>query len=170
MKRVVGVMVALMLVGAACGGDDDAVAASDSPLVAALADEISSNEDGDSPFSNREEAECWAGRIVGGIGEGRLTELGVTAEDVGEIGDYNFTEDEIDVIVDSMDKCIDLKAALAETFTEDFGAEGAECVADELDGDLLRDLMAAGITDSEPPDEFFQEFLDIAAKCDLPLN
>jgi hypothetical protein len=51
--------------------------------------------------------------------------------------------------------------------------EAVNCLGDELDGDMVKDLMRQGLSgdlDEEPSDEFIQSFLDIAAKCDLPLG
>lgn len=173
MRKLLMIVGAIAIVASACGGDDDdggAVAAADSPLVAALADEIAEGANSDAPVANREEAECWAGRIVGGIGEDRLTELGVTPEDVGEINEYDFTDGEIDTIVDSLGDCVDLAELMAEEMVGELGEEAADCVAGELEGDFLNDLMKASFRDEEPGDEFFQTFLDIAAECNLPLG
>lgn len=172
MRKLLMILGAVAILASACGGDDDggAVAAADSPLVAALADEIASGADADAPVTNAEEAECWAGRIVGGIGEDRLTELGVTVEDVGQISDYDFTDGEVDTIVDSLGDCVDLAELMADELVGELGEEAADCVAGELEGDFLNDLMKAGFRDEEPGDEFFQTFLDIAAECDLPLG
>lgn len=172
MRKLLMILGAIAIVASACGGDDDdgAVAAADSPLVAALADEIAEGTDADAPVTNREEAECWAGRIVGGIGEDRLTELGVSVDDVGEISDYDFTDGEVDVIVDSLGDCVDLAELMAAEMVGDMGEDAANCVAGELEGDFLNNLMKASFRDEEPGEDFFQEFLDIAAKCDLPLG
>lgn len=172
-------IVALTVAAAACGSDDDgggsASAGADTPIGQALAAQIlddSDSEDG-SVAQTEEEARCWAGKIVDDVGEERLEELGVTAENVGEIEDIDFTDDELDALVDGMFECIDVTAAFAAQFEEDFGAEGAQCVAENLDQEFVKDMMkiaVSGDATAEPPDEFFQAFLDIAAECDLPLN
>lgn len=169
-------IVALAATAAACGGDDDGgggdSAAADTPIGQALTAELLSETE-DSPIGTEEEARCVAGGIVSGIGEDRLTELGVTPESVGNIEDIGFDADEADEIVDAMFSCVDVKAALAEEFEAEFGAEGAECLADGLGDDRLRELMASsflGDESEEMSDEFFQEFLDIAADCDVPLG
>ena len=173
------VLFALAASVAACGGDDDGgdsgdvAAAADTPVGKALTEELMAESD-DSPISTEEEARCVAGGIVSGVGEERLEELGVTADTAigSDIEDIDFTADEIGTIVDSMFDCVDVQAAMAEEFEEDFGAEGAQCVAENLDQDLMRDLMASSMIgdDDEMPDEFFQAFLDVAAECDLPLG
>ena len=45
-------------------------------------------------------------------------------------------------------------------------------IAENLDEELLRDLMASAFLgdEGEMPEEFFQAFLDVAAECDLPLE
>ena len=172
MRKLLMILGAIAIVASACGGDDDdgAVAAADSPLVGAIAEQIVEGSDPDSPIGTQEEAECWAGRIVGGIGEGRLAELGVTADNVQDIEEYDFTDGEIDTIVGSLNDCVDLQSLMAEQMVGDLGEEAANCVAGELDDDFLTSIMGAAFRDEEPGDEFFQTFLDIAAECDLPLG
>lgn len=175
-RRSLAILALLATVAASGGGDDggDNAAAADTPLGRALTAELL-DESEDSPIATEEDARCVAGGIVSEIGEDRLVELGVTADNVGDgsIEDVAFTEDEAATIVDTMFDCVDVKAALVSEFEADFGAEGAECVADNLDDELVRDLMAQaflGEDEQEMPAEFFQAFLDIAAECDLPLG
>ena len=173
--RAIGAVCVITLLGAACGGDDDgsgggASAAADSPIGKALTAELMSEDD--SVVQDEEEARCWSGKIVDGIGEDRLGELGVTAQNVGELEDIGFTEGEVGTIVDSMFDCTDVKESFAKSFEEDFGAEGAACVADKLDPDFVRELMVSSFTGNEPEPggDFLQAFLDIAAECDLALG
>lgn len=170
-------LVAIVAAAAACagGGDDggggDAEAA-DTEIGRALTAEFLSETD-DSPISTEEQSRCLAGGIVSGIGEDRLAELGVTPDNVGNVEDVDFNADEVDKIVDAMFSCVDVKAALATEFEGDFGAEGAQCVADRFSDDMLRSMMASSFLGDESEEmsaEFFQEFLDIAAECDLPLD
>lgn len=174
MKKLVMVFLVVALAGAACGGDDDgdAVSVEDSAVAAALADSVMDSEDDSSPITSREDAECFAGQTVGSIGEDRLAELGVTASNVGEIDEIDFTESEINLIVDALGDCIDLEQAMADEFAEDFGQEAADCLAGELGEDLLKDMFALGFADPEAElgEEFFQVFLDAAGECDLPLG
>jgi hypothetical protein len=153
----------------ACGGGDDEGGAAGSPLAEALAADILDEAEG-SPVATEEEANCWANQIVDEIGEDRLEELGMTVDNVGDIEDYDFTDEEMSSMVDSMFDCIDVKAAFAEEFEADFGAEGAECLADALDEDLVKEVMLAEQTGDEPSAEFMQTFLDIAAECNLDLG
>ncbi|WP_040493487.1 hypothetical protein [Ilumatobacter nonamiensis] len=170
----IAAVTALTLAAAACGGDDDGGSSdgADSPVGEALAAEILDDSEGESVAQTEEEARCWAGSIVDDIGEERLEELGVTADNVSDIDDIGFSDDEVDGLVDGMFDCIDVTATFAEQFTEDFGEEGAQCVAESLDEDFVKDLMRSVVSgeEAEPSEEFFQDFLDIAAECDLPLG
>ncbi|MFV2038975.1 MAG: hypothetical protein ACC660_01895 [Acidimicrobiales bacterium] len=175
MQKLVPLLVTLAIVAVACGGgnDDVTVDISDDPLAQAIAADIMDDSEGDSPIGTQEQAECFAGGIVQNVGAGRLNELGVTVEDTGDIQDYDFSDSELDTIVDSLTACVELETLLAEQFSEDFGEEGGLCLAKGLGEDVLKDLMKdgfAGDADSEPSAEFFQVFLDIAAECNLPLG
>ena len=165
--RFVMAGLALTLSAAACGGE---TAAADTAVGQALTDELMS--EADSPFSSEEDARCMSGGIVEGIGEERLEELGVTADSVSSLEEIDFDEAEAEVVVDSLFDCVDVKAEMVSQFEADFGAEGAECVADNLDDEMVRDLMASSFVGEDPEmsDDMFQAFLDIAAECDLPLS
>lgn len=153
----------------ACGGGDEEGGAAASPLAEALAADMLDSDS--SPVGTEEEANCWANQIVDDIGEDRLEELGMTVENVGDMEDYEFTDEELSTMVDGMFECIDVKAAFATQFEEDFGAEGAKCVADALDEDLVKEAMLADQSGAdEPSAEFMQAFLDIAAECNLDLG
>ncbi|MEM9563381.1 MAG: hypothetical protein AAGA93_12225 [Actinomycetota bacterium] len=159
---------AAVLLVSACGDGTDASSGADTAIGQALTQELMS--DGDSPIGTEEQARCMAGDIVDNIGEDRLTELGVTEDNVGSIDEIDFSEGEVDTIVDSMFDCVDVRAAMAEEFVADFGEEGASCLADNLPEDFLRTAMASGLTGSEDVDgeaDFFQAMLDVAAECDL---
>ena len=137
------------------------------PLVQALADEMMTDAQQDEFSATREEAECWASRVVDGIGPGRLAELGLTPDNVGGIDEYDFSDSEIDTIIDGLEDCLNIIDALAEQLESDFGVEGGQCVANALDGELLRDLFRSSFRNQDPPPEFFQAFVDIAVECGL---
>lgn len=139
-------------------------------LAAALADNMMEDSAaGDSPVATREEAECWANGIVDGIGEDRLTELGVTPESVGELEDLALTDDEVSTVVDSLFDCADVKQAFADSFAADFGAEAASCIAEGLDEDLVKQALSASIAgdDSQPSAEFLEAFTQLASDCGI---
>ncbi len=167
-RRYLGAACVGALLLSACGSDGGGGA--DTAVGQALADELMS--DADSPLTGEEEARCMAGDIVDNVGEERLEELGVTADSVAAIEDVEFSADEEQTVLDALFDCVDVRAAMAEEMTSDFGEEAAKCVADNLDEDLLREAMSAGFSDSdaEPSNDFFQGMLDVAAECDIPLG
>ncbi len=169
MRKLIAMTVLLAVIAAACGGNGG-VDVGDSPLAQAMAADFLS--DPESPFGGQDDAECFAGKVVGDIGEDRLGALGVTVDNVGQIEDIDFTDGEIDTVLDAIAECVDLKTAIAEQLSTQFGEEPAQCVADKLDAGLLKDAMRAGITgeDQDPSEEFLQAFLDVAAECNVPLS
>ena len=184
--------VATLVFGAtACGGDDTADGAADSAadageeaaattvaadegasgsLVDALAAEMwAEAEDGDSPITSEDEAQCWASGVVDGIGEDRLTELGLTPDNIVQVDQLALTDDEVGIVVDSLFSCADVKTAFVDQFAADFGQEGAECVAEAMDEDLVKEALSASIAgdDSQPSEEFIAAFGQIAVDCGI---
>jgi len=104
MRGILFGFIALALIATACGGDDDGA---DSPLAQAIADEI---QGGGGGFDTREDAECFAGKVVSAIGEDRMADLGVTVDNVPELEELSLNDGEIDSVVDAMDDCLDLDA------------------------------------------------------------
>ena len=167
-KPVVALSSVFILV-AGCGGDDKSAIA-DSPLVEALSTQILA--EGPSGVNSENEATCIAASMVSGIGEERLLSLGMSTDEVGEIGDYNFTDEETAIVIDSLIGCVDVAAALAEEMTSQYEGQGSDCVAENLDDTFIREIMTLGLKDpgAEMPDNLYQTLLDIWAECDLPLN
>ena len=166
------ILLTIALVAAACGSSGDDAADTDDPLVQAIADDIAA--DPDTPFREREAAECFAADIVGGIGTDRLAELGVSASSVADLDDIDFNDSEIGRVVDSLDKCVDLEQALADSLAEDgtMAADDAECLIGELGTDVIKDAFRSTFSggDTEPTNAFLQAMLDAAAACDIPLG
>jgi len=169
LERFAGMVVigALTFGAGACGGGDDEAGEGGS-LRDALAVTML-EEQGGSPVATPEQADCWAGGVVDGIGEDRLAELGMTPEAVSDVDEYDFTEREIDTVVDSLFGCTDVQQAFADQFAADFGDEAAQCIADELDADLVKEALKASIAGagSEPSPEFVERFTQIATDCGL---
>lgn len=155
----VGLLVAFALV--ACGGGDD-LDASDpivqstadqngvdisDPLVQAIADDVVA--DAGSPFEGkRASADCFAVGIVESIGKTRAGELGFSAESIPNELYLDWTADEVDVIIERFDDCVDV-AALTRSFVASvMNEEDVDCVLGEI-GDrfylaVLRAELAAG--------------------------
>jgi hypothetical protein len=158
-------------------GDDGDGGGSDDPLVQAMTTWLSTSED--VPPFDEDEAECVAQGVVDGVGSDRLEELGVTEEAMAseegvELTDVEFTDDEVAVVIDSMEGCADLKALLAESIADDgtISAEDAECLVDELPEDFIRQGFEAefagdDITESQ---DLQNTMFDAIANCDIALD
>jgi hypothetical protein len=181
-RRALVLIIATAVAVAACGSEDGDEAADDSPasvdeaadtpIGQAIADEMMTGAEGDL-VATEEQARCASGTIVDGIGEDRLAELGITPDSVGGLGAVDFTDDEIDVVVDAVYDCADVREQLAAELAADFGDEAADCLADQLDEDFMKGLLRTNFDDTasdEAAAEFFQQFLDIAAECDVALG
>lgn len=177
---------AVLAAVAACGGDDDgnattsgdattsgqAEAAADTPIGQALTAEFLA-QSATSPISNETEARCVAGGIVAGVGEQRLAELGLTPDRVGNVQEIAFDADEVDRIVGAMFDCVDVRSALAAQFAAEFDTVVAACLADAFGDDMLRSIMASSFLGDDAQAasaQFFEEFIEIAAACNMPFG
>lgn len=172
-RTVVGLVGVLALLG--CGGSNNDTVAADSaddvaqsPIVQALAADFLTKQV--SGIATEDEASCVAIAIVSGIGLERLESLGMTADNIGEIGDYEFTSEEIGVVVDALFGCVDVKAALASQIASQVEGDAATCVADNLEEDFVRNLLTLALQDPEAnaPDEVMTVIAQIVTKCSVP--
>jgi hypothetical protein len=175
LKRLLTATLLAALLVAGCGDSDDSGGGDgeNGELVDAMAAQLTEGDD--VPVSD-EEAECIASDIVDGIGAERLEELGVTAESVsddsaGDITELDFSEDEVTVLVDSIDGCADLKAIFAESMSADgtVSSEDAECLVDELPDDFVRGALEASFSGTDPTasEEFTNDLIDAMSACDV---
>ncbi|MBK9178992.1 MAG: hypothetical protein IPM45_05365 [Acidimicrobiales bacterium] len=164
--RAMGVA-ALLLTGIALvgcsSGDDDAA---ETPIGQALTEKFLQG----GGVTNEEEARCVAGGFVDGLGEDRIEELGFTPDDVDMIEGAAFTDEEIDTMVDVYFDCVDVRRVIVANLAPDVGDEVADCVAENLPEDVLRDFVAAGNFGVDMPVESDQAFRDVSAECGLPVG
>lgn len=169
-RKMLACTMAAALLLAACGGSDDEGSAADPALVSALAAELASE---DSPF-DQETAQCAAERIIGGISTDRLLELGINAESMPEADQIDFTDDEVDLVVDSIGDCGDLSDLMAESLAADgvIPADKAECFGNEIDDDVMKDAFRITLRDStaDPSAAFQEAFLEAVLACEIPLG
>jgi hypothetical protein len=162
--RAMGV-VALLLAGSALvgcsSGDDDAA---DTPIGQALTEKFLEN----AGVTDEEEARCVAGGIVDSIGEARIEELGFTPDEVDMFEGADFTDDEIDTMVDIWFDCVDIRQLIATNLAADQGDEVADCFAENVPEDALRDFFKASNFGVDLPVESEQALRDVAAECGLP--
>jgi hypothetical protein len=150
------------LLGCSSEGDD----AAETPFGRALTEKFLS----EAGVTSEEEARCFAGGIVDSLGEVRLEELGFTPDNVDMIDGADFTDDEIDTMVDLYFDCVDVRQVLATNLAVEHGDEVAGCVAESFPDDALRDFVKAGNFGVDMPAESDQAFRDVAAECGLPVD
>lgn len=164
--RATGV-VALLVVGSAltgCSSEGDDAA--DTPIGQALTEKFLEGR----MVISEAEARCVAGGIVDGVGEDRIEELGFTPDNVDMMEGAEFTDDEIDTMVDVFFDCVDMRQVIVTTLAAEAGEEAAECFAENLPEDALRDFFASSNFGVEMPDESNQALRDAAAECGLPVD
>ena len=164
--RAMGVAALLVAGGALVGcssGDDDAA---DTPIGQALTEKFLEN----AGVTDEDEARCVAGGIVDSIGEARIEELGFTPDDVDMFEGADFTDDEIDTLVDVWLDCVDFRQLLAANLAAENGDELADCFAENVPDDALRDFVKASNFGVDLPVESEQALRDVAAECGMPVD
>lgn len=183
LTTIFGVLLGLSLLAAACGGSDSdsgSGSPADQELIAAVAAEMQS--EGDVPPGV--DTDCMAAAMVNGLGgaenieqEYGLTVESINAGDTEALDEVLLPADEARELASGMLDC-----GLGEFMVESLAGEGvsgddAECLLGNLDGDLIRDIMAVEFMAPEDAAEIessaFTELLggitEAAGECDLDL-
>jgi hypothetical protein len=161
--------IGLLVIGgfAGCSSDDDGGDAADTDVGRALTEHLVAG----AAVNDEEEARCVAGVTVEAIGEDRLADLGVTPEDVTGMSTADFTDAEITTMVDAFLDCIDVRRVLARNLAADAGEEAADCLAENLPEDALRDIVRAfNFEGQELPADSEQALREVAAECGVPVD
>lgn len=149
--KLVAALAAVAMMAGACGDDDGGgggSASADSPLVQAIVDDVMADSDGIT--TDRAEAECFVGGVVGTLGEDRLNELGVTEDNVVGLDEIEWTEDEATSVVDKMFDCIDMGESFIEQMEfGDLDDEQTACVQDVFSEDVLKGFFVGTLTNDE---------------------
>jgi hypothetical protein len=143
LKKMGLAMVALVMVLAACGGDGG-LSAEEQAKADELTAELTADQSIENPFADEEKASCFSEGLVGALGVDRINEL-----DTGggvEAGFANMTADEQSNVADLAIDCIDMQAYMGEMMANSgLSQEQADCVADGLDDDMIKELFLAQI-------------------------
>jgi hypothetical protein len=147
-KKLGMATLALMLLLAACGGDDAAKLSGEEQ---ALADAMATNFAADPSLGiTPEQGTCVGNGAVTAIGMDRLTELGITADNVGDSMDTalsQLTEAEKGQIVDVLTGCIDFGATLvAQMKAGGLSDTQATCIGNGLSDDMIRAMALGGMS------------------------
>ena len=147
-----GVVAACLALAASCSSGDDA--STKDPLVVAIAEDILA--DPDAPFFSRDSADCFAVEIVSLIGEGRLNELGFTVTNIPDEFQTDWSSEEVDTIIESLETCADLDEAARNSLPDEMSSGEKDCVLRELGDDFFLDALRTEFeagTDSPPVDD-----------------
>ena len=168
--KTVALLAAVLLMATACGDDGGGggSASVDDPLVQAIVDDIMA--DGDGLTTERSEAECFVSRVVGTIGNERLTALGVTETNVAGLDEIDWTEAEARSVVDDMFGCMDLtENFITQMELGDLDADQTSCVREVFTDDVLKDFFVASFTDDEAGGASIFSLLGQLSECGIDL-
>ena len=170
MRRLVRMATAglvLTVLAGACGDDGGGSGAApvDDPFVQAIVDDITIDEN---PLTDeRADAECFATRVVGAVGNERLAALGVTVDDVGSINEFAWTPAEVDMIVENLFDCIDVSAGFTRSLVSDeMTPEEVSCLEGSFTNDVIRDFYRSTFAGDEGA-EFFGQITAAMTACGI---
>ena len=147
-----GVVAACLLLVGSCGDSDETSttdpvqadggdASTSDPLVQAIAENILA--DPNAPFFSRASADCFAVEIVASIGEERLDELGFTLTSIPDEFQTDWSGEEVDTIMASLEACADLDEAARNSLPDEMSDGDKDCVLRELGDDFFVDALRA---------------------------
>lgn len=172
----IAVVIGAALLLAACGGDDDdgggpSLPASAQPYVDAVV------RSGVASGFTQEQAACIAPRWVATMGVDRVEAAGLAPEDLAaadsDIAAIGLDDDEAGHLYDALGDCdVDLVDVFArELVGADATEAQLECVSDQIDDDVVRDAMVAGIVgdeaEAQSTDEVFGAVFSAAEECGI---
>ena len=147
LKKMGLAMVALVMVLAACGGDGG-LSAEEQAKADEITAELAADQSVENPFADQEKAACFSEGLVGELGLDRINAL-----DTGggvEAGFANMTADEQSKVADLAIGCIDMQAYMGEMMANSGLPQAqADCVADGLDDDMIKELFLAQISGAD---------------------
>ena len=170
MRRLVVIGVTVVLLVAACGGDD--LSGDDQAISDAIFEQMVADTSPDDPFGETE-ARCFSDGVVRDIGSADLAELGMTAESIRagtEPADVDLTDAQVDIMTDLMLECVDFRTVFIDQFADEgVSDESAKCLADGFDDDFLRALAKAELSGdgSDPTEDPAQaeKFFNLITDC-----
>ena len=168
MQRAVAIAGLMVLIG--CGSSDGGTGGGellDRALVPAMTEAMTGQAA--LPLSEQEGV-CAADRVVDDIGDARLRELGATDGDAGDLGTYDYTDDEIGVFADAIVECRPDAHIAILTTGGTFSADDASCILGEMSDAAKRMTLATGFLFRQPPDDVARELFAAMGECDVDLT
>jgi hypothetical protein len=164
LKKLGLVMVALVMVLAACGDDSGggALSAEEQAKAVEIAAELTADTTAENPFGDPAAATCFSEGIVSSFGITRINEL-----DSGtgvEAGFANMTAAEQETVAELAMSCIDFGTMIKDQMAASGLPEAqANCVAEGLNNDLLKALFLAQIRGEDPTQN--AELMSVVMGC-----
>ncbi|MEL6892705.1 MAG: hypothetical protein AAFP84_13990 [Actinomycetota bacterium] len=169
-------VVALVL--AACGGSDDAdgsgggLSAEDRALADAIsADLVDGDEDG---FAAVFDTDCMGEQMVRALGGAAAIErdYGVTADNIGDVEDRDFTEDDAQKIAEGYVACGSMKELFTLAFVQEGGVtqEQADCLVADIEESAFEAAIAevlAGVDDGPASGDVFNAMVGRIPDCGI---
>ena len=157
LKRMGLVVVALMLVMAACG-DDDAVnlSAEEQALADGLVTQLTADTSAENPLAAEADARCAAEGMVGAFGLERSEALFGGAIDINDLSTVGagMTEAERGSFADVLIGCVNIADQAAAGIAASSGGvvseEDASCIGGKIDDGMQKDMIIAELSGEEP--------------------
>jgi hypothetical protein len=157
LKKLGLATVALMLVLAACGGDDAVnLTAEEQALADDLVVQLTADTSADNPLAAEEDARCAAEGMVGTFGLERSEALfggSIDVNDLSTIG-ADMTEAERGSFADVLVGCVNIADTAAAGISASSGGvvteEDASCIAGNIDDGMQKDMIVAELAGQEP--------------------
>lgn len=157
LKRMGLVVVALMLVMAACGGDDAVeLSAEEQALADDLVTQLTADTSAENPLAAEEDARCAAEGMVGAFGLERSQALFGGAIDINDLSTVGagMTEAERGSFADVLIGCVNIADTAAAGISASSGGvvteEDASCIAGKIDDGMQKEMIVAELSGEEP--------------------
>ena len=161
-KKLGLTLAALALLLAACGGGGGGLSAEEQAKADEITAELTEDQSIENPFSDEEKASCFSEGLVKELGLERINEL-----DTGggvEDGFGNMTTDEQGKVADLAIDCIDMQGYMGAMMAQaGLPQEQADCVADGLNDDLIKELFLAQISGADVTAN--EDLMEIIMSC-----
>ncbi len=155
LKRLGLVVLALMLVMAACGGDDVSLTDEEQALADDLVTQLTADTSADNPLAAEADARCAAEGMVAAFGLERSQALFGNSIDVNDLSTIGagMTEAERGTFADTLIGCVNIAETAAEGIAASSGgaisAEDGACIAGKISEDTQKELILAELAGQE---------------------
>jgi hypothetical protein len=162
LKKLSLAMLALMLLLAACGGDDAAkLSAEEQAFADGLVTQLTADTSAENPLAAEADARCAAEGVVGAFGLERSQALfggTIDINDLATIG-AGMTEAERGTFADTLTGCVNVAETAAAGIAGSSGGviteEDGACIAGKIDADAQKAMIVAELAGQDPDPSVF---------------